>query len=173
MTRPMLAVDLEVEIDYGQVYVYSTPPDDTDPDDHAVLRAFNDAWGEHRFVGVADGLIDLVTPVQWNFHAPMRLEVWPGEPPSDEDSWDHVVDVDFDVVNDQVTFEGSGGRPPIRCAEPVPSGAYRTRVSGRGYTEAEQGADGMDSYRLQLWPRTGDRPPDLRKSWPGWKDRIG
>lgn len=175
MNQPTLTINLDVEIDYGQLYIYSQPPDDSDPDpdNHAVLRAFNDAWGTHRFVGVADGLIDLVTPVQWNFHAPMRVEVWPTEPPSDEDNWDHVVDVDFDVTNDQVIFEGSGGRPPIRSDEPVPSGTYRARISGRGYTEAETGAEGMDSYRLQLWPRTGSAAPQLRKSWPGWKRKIG
>jgi hypothetical protein len=75
---------LEVEIDYGQVYIYCKSPwaDDT----NAVLRALDDAWQSNRFVGVSDGLVDLVTPIQWNFHAPMRVEIWALEPPVDDDN---------------------------------------------------------------------------------------
>lgn len=168
-SRPSIAVAMEIEINHGQVYIYPESPYAKTPDSDAVLRALDDAWKSRRFVGVADGLIDLVTPVQWNYHAPMRIEVWSGQPPSDEDNWDHVVDVDFDVTNDQVTFEGSGGRPPIPCVEPIPSKTYRVRVAGRGYTEASGGAEGLDSYRLQLWPREADSAPALRKSWPGFQ----
>ena len=103
----------------------------------------------------------------------MRVEVWPAEPPSDDDDWDHVVDVDFDVPNGQLIFEGSGGRPRIVCDELMPVGSYRARVSGRGYTEADGGAEGLDSYRIMLWPRGKSSPPELRKSWPGWERKIG
>ncbi|MPZ79776.1 MAG: hypothetical protein GEV28_05000 [Actinophytocola sp.] len=172
MGEPSLTVAMEVEIDHGQVYIYSESPYEKDPESDAVLRALDDAWKSRRFVGVADGLIDLVTPVQWNFHAPMRIEVWSAQPPSDEDNWDHVVDVDFDVSNNQVIFQGSGGLMPVRCGEPVPSGAYRARVAGRGYTEVSSGAEGLDSYRLQLWPREARSAPALRRAWPGFQAKA-
>jgi hypothetical protein len=59
MTQPSSTTHLEVEIDSGQVYIYCESPwaDDT----NAVLRALNDAWQSGRFVGVADGLVDLLT----------------------------------------------------------------------------------------------------------------
>jgi len=170
-TQPTFSINVEVEIDYGQVYIYAVPPwaNDGKQGYDAMTEALNDAWQSHRYVGLADGLIDLVTPVQWNFHAPMRIEVWPAEPPADDDNWDHVVDVDLDVPYGQLCFQASGGRPAIVCEERVPSGTYRVRVSGRGYTAAKAGAEGLDAYRLRLWSRSGNSRPVLRKSWPGWQ----
>lgn len=169
MSHATVTFDLEVEIDYGQLYIYSVAPWADDSDNDAMLRALDDARGSGRWVGVADGVIDLVVPFRKSFDAPMRVEVWPAEPPSDDDNWDHVVDVDFDVRNGQLVFEPSGGFTPIRCSEPVPSGRYRARVSGRGYAEMAKGAEGLDSYRIRLWPRDGENAAELRKSWPGWE----
>ncbi|MCK2238230.1 MULTISPECIES: hypothetical protein [unclassified Crossiella] len=168
MTQPTVTTDLDVEINHGQVYIYAQAPWADDPSNNAVLRALDDARQSGRFVGVADALIDLVTPVQWNFHAPMRIEIWSLEPPADDDAWDQVVDVDLDVPNGRLWFEGSGGREPIPCD--VPAGTYRARVSGRGYTEAADGAEGLDSYRLRLWPRGDETSPALRRGWPGWQN---
>lgn len=168
MTQPTTTTDLEIEINYSQVYIYSVPPWASDPEGHnSVLRALDDAHRSGRFVGISEGLIDLLTTAEWNFHAPMRIETWADEPPADEDNWDHDVDVDLDVPNGRLMFEGSGGREPIPCE--VPPGTYRVRVSGRGYAEAKEGVEGMDSYRLRLWPREADSSPQLRKCWSGWQ----
>lgn len=167
-SEPSVSINLQVEIDYGQLYIYSVAPWAEDSDNDAVLRALDDARQSGRWVGVADGLIDLVVPFRKSFDAPMRVEVWPEEPPSDDEDWDHVVDVDFDVRDGELVFEPSGGFTPVRSDEPVPSGAYRARVSGRGYAEAADGAVGLDSYRIRLWPRSQASAPALRKSWPGW-----
>ncbi|WP_133847196.1 hypothetical protein [Labedaea rhizosphaerae] len=166
-TQPSTTTDLAIEIDHGQVYIYSVAPWADDPTNDAVLRALTDARRSGRWVGVADGVIDLVVPFQKSFDAPMRVEVWPAEPIADYENWDHVVDVDFDIHNGQLVFEPSGGFKPVRC-EPLPSGQYRARVSGRGYTEMLEGGEGLDSYRLQLWPRDRDRPAEVRRSWSGW-----
>lgn len=167
MTDSSVTITVDVQIDHGQLYIYATAPWTDDPSNDAVLRALDDARQSGRMVGVADGLIDLVTPVQWNLHAPMQIEVWPGEPESDDENWDHVVDVDLDVPQGQLFFEASGGWAPIRCE--VPTGTYRARMSGRGYTAGADGAEGMDSYRLRLWPRSETHPLKLRKSWAGWE----
>ncbi|HEX7662695.1 MAG TPA: hypothetical protein VF444_24785 [Pseudonocardiaceae bacterium] len=163
-----IVVDLRVEIDYGQLYIYSVAPWADDPHNDAVIRALDDARHSGRWVGVADGLIDLVVPFRKSFEAPMRVEVWPTEPPADDGDWDQVVDVDFDVRDGQLVFEPSGGFSPVRCDSLVPPGSYRARVSGRGYADMVRGAEGMDRYRIRLWPRSGDRPAKLRRSWPGW-----
>jgi hypothetical protein len=170
VAQPTLTINTEIEIDYSQVYIYSESPHAKDPQTDAALRALDDARQSGRWVGVADGLIDLVVPFRKSFNAPMRVEVWAHEPPTDDD-WDHVVDVDLDVTNDRLVFEPSGGLDSLICEEAVPSGAYRIRVSGRGYSEADSGAEGLDSYRVQLWPRTNSAEPQLRKSWPGWQDK--
>jgi hypothetical protein len=167
MTSPNTTIDVEVQIDHGQVYVYGVAPD---PESEAVLKALDDAHQTRRFVGVADGLVDVLTPVQWNLNAPMRIEVWETEPPNDDDNWDQVVDVDLDVPDGRLYFEASGGWNPLTFD--VPTGRYRARVSSRGYTEAREGAEGLDSYRFRLWPREQEAAPQLRKAWPGWDSMI-
>lgn len=163
MTRqPSFTITLEIEIDYGQVFIYSVAPWANDRNNDAMLRALDDARQSGRWVGLADGMIDVVVPFQKSFNAPMLVEVWSEEPPADDENWDHVVDVDFDVRGGELVFEPSGGFTPIH-AEPVPSGSYRARVSGRGYADEDR-----DSYRIRLWPRSGARLAELRKRWPGW-----
>ncbi|MCP2248148.1 hypothetical protein [Lentzea aerocolonigenes] len=167
MTSPNTTMDVEVQIDHGQVYVYGVAPD---PERESVLKALDDAHQTRRFVGVADGLVDVLTPVQWNLNAPMRIEVWEAEPPDDDDNWDQVVDVDLDVPDGRLYFEASGGWNPLNFE--VPTGRYRARVSSQGYTEAREGAEGLDSYRFRLWPRDQESAPQLRKAWPGWDSMI-
>jgi hypothetical protein len=166
MSRPNTVVDLEITVDYGQLYVSGAPLDQVDPDTSGVLRALDDARGSGRYVGVAGGLIDLVTPIQYSANAPMRVETWPGEPVDDRANWDHVVDVDLDVRDGRMFFEASGGWEPVSCE--VPTGNYRARLSARGYDQAD--VEGLDAYRIQLWPRASASPPGLRKSWPGWQN---
>ncbi|MGX7826665.1 hypothetical protein ACTG9Q_16390 [Actinokineospora sp. 24-640] len=171
-TRPDVTIDLQVEIDHGQLYIYSVAPWAADPDNDAVLRALEDARQSSRWVGLADGTIDLVVPFAKSFDAPMRVEFWPVEPPTDDTDWDHVVDLDFDIHQGRLVFEPSGGFAPTPCEHLLPSGNFRARLSARGYTAAAGGAVGMDQYRMALWPRHDDRPPTLRRSWPGW-DAVG
>jgi hypothetical protein len=163
------AHDLIVRADYGQIYIESSATEDDDGwgDLDPYNAALDDATESGRFVGVRPGLIDLLTPGQWNFQTPMRLEIWSAEPADDRDEWDHEVDGDLDVPDGWISFAASGGGYPERME--IPSGDYRVRVSGRGFTQVGRaGAEGDDSYRLRLWPRDRATAPVLRKRWPGW-----
>lgn len=170
--HPIEVHDLVVAADHGQVYIYSAIEDPDPHDDWSgefYLDALDDAVSSGRFVGVAGNLIDLMTPGQWNWALPMRVEVWPDQPPA-EAGWDHEVDVDLDVEDGPLVFEASGGGGQ-RTEVHVPPSRYRVRVSGRGYRMVGAGgAEGEDSYRLRLWPRATDAPPELRTCWPGWRD---
>jgi hypothetical protein len=167
---PLSAVDLRVAADHSQIYVYSDAElvfDEDDDDDNPYLDALDDAVESGRFVGACRGLLDLMTPGQWNFDTPMRVEIWAAEPAGDLDDWQHEVDADLDVPDGRLVFEASGGGAQIPVE--IPAGSYRVRVSGAGYGERRQaGADGDDHYRLRMWPRTGDSEPVLRKYWSGW-----
>jgi hypothetical protein len=166
---PVLARDLVVSADYGQIYIYSPEVRREDVAGDAYLAALDDATASRRFVGVANGLVDLLTPGQWNWETPMRVEVWVAEPAEDTDEWDHEVDLDLDVPDGQLVFEASGGGPTV--ATDIPAARYRVRVSGRGFADlGHTGVEGHDAYRLRLWPRTTDQAPELRRSWPGWRD---
>jgi hypothetical protein len=65
-----LVRELEVEADYGQIYIYDPETQLADEtateDDNPLQRAMNDAYESRRFIGYDSGLIDLVTPSQFN-----------------------------------------------------------------------------------------------------------
>jgi ribosomal protein S13 len=161
------AQDLIVQADYHTIFIFSDGGEDEDGGyDHR--GACNDASESGRFVGVRPGFIHLVTPGQWNWRTPMRLEIWSAEPSDDRGDWDHEVDADFDVPDGRINFMPSGGSGPAVPAG-IAAGRYRVRISGRGFTElGRAGAEGDDSYRLRLWPRGEREDPALRKRWPGW-----
>jgi hypothetical protein len=170
---PFVRRNLVVAADFGQISVYSAPADDDarqplgEPD-RRFLLAMNDAFESGRYIGTyGREVVSLVTPGQWNWQTPLRLEVWPVRPPVDASGWDHEVDVDLDVTADRLCFLPGGwsGEP---VTTDVPAGKYRARISGRGFELVATGADVEDSYRLQLFPRRRDTAPSVRKQWPGW-----
>jgi TonB family protein len=176
---PEGSMSLTVVADYGQIYIYDSARLDSerrrqffaDRERNVFGDALQDALADgiksRRFVGTSRGLIDLMTPGQYNFKTPMLVEVRQHEPGDDRQEWDHEVDLDLDIPSGVLLFEGSGGSGIKRIK--VPPGLYRARVSGRGFVaRGFAGASGNDSYRLRLWPRQEDTEPVLRKSWLGW-----
>lgn len=126
--RLVAARDLIVRADYGQIYIESSAnEDDGWPDDDPYNGALDDAVDSGRFVGVRPGLIDLMTPGQWNWNTPVRVEIWSDEPPDDRHAWDHEVDADLDVPDGWISFAGSGGGIPERTD--IPPGSYRVAVA--------------------------------------------
>ena len=164
---PLSAFDLRVGADHGQIYVYSEETLDA-ADEDVFDDLLDDAADSGRFVGACQGVLDLLTPGQWNSDTPMRVEVWAVEPAADLDVWLYEVDADLDVPDGRLVFEASG-MGGVKVTTDVPAGRYRVRVSGAGYTELGQaGADGDDFYRLRMWPRDSDSEAVLRKRWSGW-----
>lgn len=165
MGEPSQRVELEIAIDYGQVYILDqSAVDDLGTD--AVMDALDDANNSGRYVGVAGRIVDFTVPIQYNFTAPMHVELWPEEPADDSANWDHLVDVDLDLPTGKLHFEASGGGEPITCD--VPAGSYRARLGGRGWDLSNPQGGGLDDYRVQLWARASDTAPGVVKSWPGW-----
>ena len=164
--------DLLVESDYGQIYVYdpvltaeaSLTTVDTE-DDNQLLRALDDASDTRRFVGYDTGLVDILTPSQYNSSAPVRIEVGSGPPPLAVEEWEHVAEVPLPVPSGTIVFEASGGGRQIEAR--VPPAVYRARIFGRGYRAGIGEIEGAEEYLLQLWPEP-ERDPALLKSWPGW-----
>jgi hypothetical protein len=165
MGTPKVSRNVEIQIDYGAVCI-SDQANADDPAGDTVERALDDAEGPLR-VGRADKLVVLTTPVQFNYATPMRVEVWPNEPADDSAGWDHVVDIDLDLPTGQLRFRQNGPADEAVSCE-VPPGAYRARLSGRGYEHTNPQGGGLDDYRVQLWPRESHAEPALVKTWPGW-----
>jgi hypothetical protein len=79
-----------------------------DPADDTIERALNASMDSETHVSSLDNIVVFSTPVQFNYATPMRIEVWPTEPPGDADNWDQVVDVDLDVPTGQLVFRENG-----------------------------------------------------------------
>lgn len=163
---------LTVEADFSQIYVYDRDelPEDAGvqtEDDNSLLRALEDAYDSRRFVGYDGGVVDIVTPSQYNPGVAVSLEILDAAPPLDLDGWDHIVEVPLPAPSGTIVFEASGGGRPIEAE--IPPAVYRARISGRGFrTETFEGAE---SFRLQLWPSPKEEPK-LLKYWPGYDENV-
>lgn len=140
MSQLSLKADIEVQIDYHALFIYDELNRDDPPTDTAE-RALKDVDSSGLQVGAADKLIAFSTPVQFNYNAPMRVEVWSAEPPSDDENWDHVVDIDLDLPSGRLMFRQSGSADEAVSCE-VPPGTYRVRFAGRGMTTPTRKAEG-------------------------------
>jgi hypothetical protein len=158
---------LTVQSDYGQIYVTDKEGlrEPQTEEDNSLLRSLDDASESRRFVGF-DRMINILTPSQYNWKAPMTLEVWVERPPLDLDAWDHVVEGPFPAPTGTIYFEASGGGRPIEAR--IPPGTYRVRVSGAGFVAGVGEIEGRERWRLQLWP-AAEPEPELLKSWDGWE----
>jgi hypothetical protein len=166
------ARELIVQSDYGQIYVYdpglsaeaSLTTEDTE-DDNQLTRSLDDAYDTRRFVGYDNGLVNILTPSQYNPKARLRLEIGSGEPPLETAEWEHVVEVPLPAPSGAIVFEASGGGRPIETT--IPPDVYRARISCRGYRIGAGEIEGAEEYLVQLWP-TPEAAPKLVKYWPGW-----
>jgi len=150
--------ELGVASDYGQIYIYDRATVFEEVE-NPLQEALADAHESGRYVGVADGLVDLVTPglerrhrhahrglVERAARRPRRLAAPGGRRPAAALGGDRV--------------RGLGRRRHFDEAT-VPAGNYRARISGRGFTQA--GLAGAESYRIQLWPAEAPEAPVLRQ----------
>jgi len=164
-----LVRNLEIEADYGQIYIYDPQTqvwdENATDDDNSLERAMDDAYDSRRFVGYDSGLVDLLTPSQYNWKVPMRIEVSNESPSLDEEAWDHIVEVPLPVPSGMLYFQASGGWTPIETQ--IPADTYRARLSGRGFVAGAGEIEGHESYRLQLWPAE-EAEAALIKYWDGY-----
>jgi hypothetical protein len=166
---PSLVRELVVASDYGQIYVYD--PEGTDQsspqteDDNSLQRSLDDAHESRRFVGYDGGTLNVLTPSQYNWEAPLTVEVFDEPPPIEVDGWDHIAEAPLPVPSGNLWFEASGGGP--RHETTVPPGVYRARISGRGFVAGVGEIEGRESWRVQLWP-AAESAPELVKYWNGW-----
>ena len=88
-----------------------------------------------------------------NMTVPVVVEVHPVEPPLDLALWDHVTQCSIDVPSGKIVIAGCTDYFPDAARIDVPPGTYRARISyGALDALSDDGLDGDDNYRVQLWP---------------------
>jgi hypothetical protein len=114
-------------------------------------------------------------PRQENFGASMDIRV-ASEQPSLRDDADHVIEFDLVLPSGRLVLEGSGGSGMEELM--LPPSNYRARLSRKEFDAAaewryEDEGNPADSYLLELWPASEERPPAELRRWPGYALRLG
>jgi len=141
--------------DYFQFYVQ---------DEHAVGN-LADSWTEEavdRLLAVAPGVIGVGTVR--NMDVRVSIEILKSTPPLDLGSWDHMVECSLVARGSRLVVAGCTDYFPEAARIPVTPATYRVRVSyGALASLSEDGLNGDDHYKLQLWPAPAIEPHVLKQ----------
>lgn len=141
----MRSLNFSLFADYFQFYLQ----------DEAASGDLSQSWDEEatgRLLAVAPGTIGVGTVR--NSSVPVLLEIHDQEPNDDFRAWDHVVECSLDVSSGRAVIAGCTDYFPDAARIVVPPGHYRARVSYGALdtlSESEDGLNGDDRYRVQLW----------------------
>jgi hypothetical protein len=110
-----------------------------------------DAEAVERLLAVAPGTVGVGTVR--NMDVPVLVELLDSEPQGDLELWDHVTECSLAVPSGRIVIAGCTDYLPDAARISVAPGSYRVRVSyGSLDSLSEDGLDGDDHYRVQLWP---------------------
>ncbi len=143
MSEPT-SIEFAIFADYFQFYLQ----------DEIANENFGDKW--------TDEAVDrLLAPAQYslgigtmrNDVVPVALSVHPEAPPEDFHEWEMVNECSITIRSDTLIVAGCTDFLPDARRVRVTPGTYRVRVSYTGLENlSEDGLDGDDFYRVQLWP---------------------
>lgn len=124
-----------------------------------------DGWTEEavaRMLAPAPGAVGVGTVR--NMTVPVVVEVHVAEPAADVGSWDHVTECSLAIPTGRIVVAGCTDYFPDAARIDVEPGTYRARISyGSLDTLSEDGLDGNDHYRVQLWRATPIEPRVLKQ----------
>lgn len=137
-------LQLAIFADYFQFYIQ----DELANDD------FGSLWTDEaveRLLATADHSIGIGTVR--NMTVPVVVSLHAAEPEADFIEWDMVNEGSFTVRSGRVAVMGCTDHLPDAARLTLAPGPYRVRVSYAGLDSlSEDGLDGDDFYRVQLWP---------------------
>ncbi|MEN5081093.1 hypothetical protein ABE438_01280 [Bosea sp. TWI1241] len=135
---------LSLFADYFQFYLQ----------DESANEDFGQLWTEEavgRLLAVAESSVGIGTAR--NRDVPVAVSVHADEPEDDFGEWDLVNECSFTVRSGRVAILGCTDYLPDAVRIALPPGSYRLRASYAGLaTVSDDGMEGDDFYRLQLWP---------------------
>ena len=89
-----------------------------------------------------------------NMEVPVIVAVHPSRPTFDDAAcWDQICEADIDIPSGRIVVAGCTDYFPDAARILVAPGSYRARIQYGGLdTLSEDGLDGNDLYRVDLWP---------------------
>ena len=138
----MSLYQLQVFADYHQFYLWDAGVGPSAPGDYTAADI-------RRLVKVSPNVV-VVQPVR-NMTVPVDVEVHASDPGFDEGPWDHIVECSLDLPTGRLQIHECTG--PDRLSLSIAPGTYNIRVLFAGLdTLSDNGVDGFDRYRIDLWP---------------------
>jgi len=135
---------LDLFADYFQFYV-------CDGDFQTDTGTLWDDATTDRMLAVGPDLIAIGTAR--NMDVPLTLEVSDSEPVSDISEWDQVIECALALPSGTVIAFGCTEVPDDAERFQVDPGSYLARVSYGNLADlSDDGLEGNDRYRVQLWP---------------------
>lgn len=102
-----------------------------------------------------------------NMTVPIRVEWHDQRPALDLDAFQHVVEASFDCPSGQLVLAGLTDYDATAPRLSVKAGPLGVRASFSGLdTLSEDGLEGSDHYRVQLWPGAEPEAAHVLKAWP-------
>ncbi|KER88531.1 hypothetical protein GW16_01105 [Xanthomonas arboricola pv. celebensis] len=146
---------LELFADYFQFYLQ----------DEGASGDLSDAWSPiaiQRMFAVSMGVVGIGTAR--NMCVPVTLEFLDSAPSADFMEFDHVVEGSLAITKGPLVVAGCTDYFPDAARFDLAPGEYRVRLSSSGLcTLSEDGLDGQDHYRLQLWQASPTEPTVLKQ----------
>lgn len=151
----MRRFEYELLADYFQFYLQ----------DESAEGNLGERWTEEavaRLLAVAPGAVGVGTVR--NMNVPVTVEVLDAEPDSDLESWDHVTECSLEAPTGRIVIAGCTDYFPDAARIEVKPGTHRLRISyGSLQSLSEDGLDGDDRYRVQLWQAPEIEPRVLKR----------
>ncbi|APO96128.1 hypothetical protein [Xanthomonas vesicatoria] len=151
----MRSHNLKLFADYFQFYLQ----------DEAASGDLSDAWSPaavQRMFAVSTGVVGIGTVR--NMDVPVKLEFLDSEPFTDFTNFDHVVEGSLFVKSGPLVVAGCTDYLPDAARFDLEPGTYTVRLSSSGLRSlSEDGLDGQDHYRVQLWQASPIEPTVLKQ----------
>ena len=143
MKTPLALVRLNIFADYHQFYIW-----DADLLDVQVPEDYSDEDIANR-VKVSSGVV-VIQPIRDMFVL-VEIEIYDSDPDFHFNEWQHIAEAPLSITKGRFEIhECTGGSHAIL---PAPASRCCVRALFKGLdTISEDGLDGKDSYRLQVFP---------------------
>lgn len=139
---------LTIFADYFQFYIQ----------DEQASGDLSNSWSPEaveRLLALAPGTVGVGTVR--NMNVPVLLEFHETAPQLDAESWDQVNECSIALPSGRLVVAGCTDYFPDARRFDLPPGTYRVRISYGSLNDlSEDGLEGNDCYRLQLWPASPD-----------------
>ena len=151
----MKSLQYQLFADYFQFYIQ----------DEAANGDLSDSWdaeATNRLLAVAPGAVGIGTVR--NMNVPVTLEIHTEPPAHDIEAWDHVTECGLSIASGRLVIAGCTDYFPDAARIDLPKGDYQVRVSYGDLAKlSDDGLDGEDHYRVQLWPGPALSPKTVKQ----------